>query len=480
MSIWLTPPFMKSWITRFYLGAMMQSAIELRPGFGRSALKNWCSRPSPSRSGPAWTRCCHSSNSRGEILAESRAEGARDPVLGYRFAEAGVYSIAVRDFQNAGGADVYYRLNAGALPYATSVFPLGFRATHGEVALRGFNLNGELKLPAAGQASGWGATVTLRDTPNGPLVEPVRLAVGEDPEVTEEDQPHNRPASAQRVTVPVTINGRIAGPGPAELDCYRFHAAKGAQLVMEVEAAPLGSPLEFVIEVVDVTGRPVERATLRCVAQTDLTLSDRNSATPGLRLLSWKDLTVNDFVYVAGELIRVRALPKGPDDDVQFWAVRGQRAGFLDTTPVAHAQNTTAYKVQIHPPGRVFPPNGMPVFHLYYRNDDGGPLYGKDSRLFFTAPADGDYVVRIGDVRGDGSDATLTGSPCGRPGPTSGCRLPRSIPRCRPGPASHSTSRRTAWTASTARSRSLWRGCRRGSRRHPPRWKRGRPRPHCS
>ena len=42
----------------------------------------------------------------------------------------------------------------------------------------------------------------------------------------------------------------------------------------------------------------------------------------------------------------------------------------------------------------------MPLFHVYYRNDDGGPLYGKDSYLTFDPPADGDYLVRITDVRG--------------------------------------------------------------------------------
>ena len=43
--------------------------------------------------------------------------------------------------------------------------------------------------------------------------------------------------------------------------------------------------------------------------------------------------------------------------------------------------------------------------HLPYRNDDGGPGYGKDSRLRFTAPADGDYIVRLRDVRGlEGED----------------------------------------------------------------------------
>ena len=30
------------------------------------------------------------------------------------------------------------------------------------------------------------------------------------------------------------------------------------------------------------------------------------------------------------------------------------------------------YKVGLHPPGSTFPPNGFPVFTLYYRNDDGG------------------------------------------------------------------------------------------------------------
>ena len=41
---------------------------------------------------------------------------------------------------------------------------------------------------------------------------------------------------------------------------------------------------------------------------------------------------------------------------------------------------------------------------LYYRNDDGGPGYGKDSLVRFNAPADGEYLVRIRDVQGAGGD----------------------------------------------------------------------------
>src|SRR5690606_33337484 len=55
--------------------------------------------------------------------------------------------------------------------------------------------------------------------------------------------------------------------------------------------------------------------------------------------------------------------------------------------------------------------NGLPVYRLYYENDDDPERrLGSDSVLRFLAPADGDYSVRIGDVRGfggEGYDYTL-------------------------------------------------------------------------
>ena len=66
--------------------------------------------------------------------------------------------------------------------------------------------------------------------------------------------------------------------------------------------------------------------------------------------------------------------------------------------------NTPVYKVGIHPPGEMFASNGLPLVRLYYTNDDGGPGYGSDSRLHFTAPADGSYVVRLQDVHGGGGE----------------------------------------------------------------------------
>ncbi|MGH9666457.1 MAG: c-type cytochrome domain-containing protein, partial [Bryobacteraceae bacterium] len=214
-------------------------------------------------------------------------------------------------------------------------------------------------------------------------------------------------AAAQTVSIPVTVNGRIGAPakdGTPTANYYRFHATKGQKLVLDVNARRLGSDLDSVLDVLNVKGEPVERATVRAVLETATTLSERDSVTRGVRLLSPAGINVGDYLMIGGEIIRVEELPRGPDSDTFFDAFGAQRIAYFDTTTEAHAVDKPVYKVRIYPPGKKFAPNGLPLEHLYYRNDDGGPGYSKDSRVHFTAPADGDYVVRIRDVRGLGGD----------------------------------------------------------------------------
>jgi len=59
-------------------------------------------------------------------------------------------------------------------------------------------------------------------------------------------------ATAQKVTVPVTINGTLTGP---DRDYYRFTAKAGERLVLEVEARRAGSAIDPVIRIWDGTGR---------------------------------------------------------------------------------------------------------------------------------------------------------------------------------------------------------------------------------
>jgi hypothetical protein len=316
--------------------------------------------------------------------------GIEQSMFAYRFEKAGTYYVKVADYQQSGDARHFYRIVAGEFPLIVGTYPLGVRkGTGGEVALRGYHLAPKLKLDGKPEP-GFEDSALVR--PEHAFNE-VRVALGDEPEIQSQGGP---------IPVPVTVNGRIAARG-AQND-YRFQARKGEALVLEVNARRLGSDLDSFLEVLDSKGNPIERALVRPVWQTSVTLRDHDSAGRGVRISAWDGLRAGDYVMIGGEVIRVEALPLSPDNDTLFEAFGGQRLAFFDTSTEAHAIDSAVYKVQIHPPGTNLSPNGLPIARLYYRNDDGGPGYGRDSVVHFTAPADGEYIARIRDVQGLGGD----------------------------------------------------------------------------
>jgi WD40 repeat protein len=342
----------------------------------------------------------------GQVLAEGTT------ALGYTAAQAGAYSVGIRDREYRGAADMTYRLHIGDVPVVTGVFPLGVtrgRAT--SVHVEGVNLG-----PAAGQAvsvavqadAAPGSRIPLKLNTAEPPLGNASVIVDEFPAVVVD------PAAGAELRAPGTADGILLKPNDSQT--VRFIAKKGERLLIEANARRLGSPVDPVIEILDAVGKPVPRAVLRSTARLYSTFRDHDAASPGIRLESWNELGIDDYLYADGELMRVIALPKGPDDDCQFYQSGGQRLGFLGTTSNAHAQGCPMYKVEIHPPGSTFPPNGLPVFPIAYHNDDGGPGYGKDSVLHFDPPADGSYQVRLSDARGAG-------------GPTHAYRLTIRAPR---------------------------------------------------
>lgn len=349
------------------------------------------------------------SDSGGRTLAEAgRDDPNQDAALHFRLPQDGKYTLTISDREGSGGMNDYYRVDAGALPYITRYFPLGVRAGEtAAVAVEGVNLGGvhELKVEAPKQAEG-GMTLplTLKENAGLPLNK-VRLAIGSAPEIVEQE-PNSSLAQAEQVTIPVTINGRVdsgaTGGATPDEDYFRFRASKGQQLTIDVEAARLGSPLDSVIEVLDAQGNVIPRATVRCLNQTTTTLSDRDSRTTGVRLTSTTGLHVGDYLMIGDELDQLEYIADQPDADADLRGIGGLRQAFLGTSPVVHAVNTPVYRAQILPPDADFPSNGLPVFHLTWRNDDGGPGYGADSRIDFVAPADGEYVLHLKDVRGMG------------------------------------------------------------------------------
>jgi hypothetical protein len=271
------------------------------------------------------------------------------------------------------------------------------------------NLEGQYRSTVKADANalpGMKVPVTV-DVSRGAAVGSRTLVVGELPEV-------NRPLglnspTVEELPVPGTLNGELWSP-LRPTDTWFFRAKKGQPLILETHARRLGSPLDTTIEVLDAKGNLLPRATLRALAKTFVTFRDHDSAQGNIRIDAWSELGINDWIWVNNELLRIRELPTHPDADCNFWTAGGQRTGYLDTTPTQLALGAPMYKVEIHPPATTFPPNGYPVFNIYWRNDDGGPGYGKDSRLFFDPPADGEYFVRVGSSGGT-PGANAPGSP---------------------------------------------------------------------
>ena len=226
-----------------------------------------------------------------------------------------------------------------------------------------------------------------------------------------EKEPNNDPRSAMLIKAPVKVTGVIYSKKKEDTDVFRFAAKTGEQWVLEINAARSKSPLDSKVEVLDASGQPIERVRLKAVQESWLTFRGKDSNTSGdFRLFKWDEMKLNQFLYVNGEVVKLWHYPRGPDSGYIVYPGSGSRYGYLDTTPLAHPLGQPAYIVEPLTKGAAPTANGLPTFTIYHQNDDESRRrFGKDSKLTFTAPTDGDYLVRVSDVRGfQGEDFKYT------------------------------------------------------------------------
>jgi len=220
-----------------------------------------------------------------------------------------------------------------------------------------------------------------------------------------EIEPNDAPAHPMDLKLPARVDGvlALAKDGRADIDYYRFHAKAGQKWLLETEAARKKSPADTRIDVLHADGSPVLRCLLRAVRDSSITFRPIDSQQGGLRVENWQEMDLDQFLYMSGEVGRLFRAPRGPDSEYGLYVENGARRCYFDTSAMSHTLNEPIYIVEPYAPGTRLADNGLPIFPVYYSNDDDGSRkFGHDSRLMFTAPADGTYLARVADVRGYG------------------------------------------------------------------------------
>jgi hypothetical protein len=173
-----------------------------------------------------------------------------DPVLLFKVPEDGQYVVEIKDAIYRGRPDFVYRITLGEIPYITGIFPLGARAgAAANVKLSGWNLPVDtLTIDAKDMTPGLRPlSVRKGDT----ISNTMPFAVDTLPECLERE-PNDATQAAQALTLPMIVNGRIDRPG--DEDVFRFEGRAGQEVIAEVNARRLESPLDSVLELLDAAG----------------------------------------------------------------------------------------------------------------------------------------------------------------------------------------------------------------------------------
>lgn len=172
-----------------------------------------------------------------------------DPVLYYEVPKDGDYVVEIHDTLYRGREDFVYRLTIGQLPFLTDVFPLGGQIGRlTTVKFTGWNL------PPESRAQTFKVTaisaVTARG--GGRISNYIPFDVDTLPECFDPGTNNSR-STAEPVVLPIIINGRIDKPGGWRV--YSFTGYAGQEIVAEVLARRLGSPLDSVLKLTDAAGK---------------------------------------------------------------------------------------------------------------------------------------------------------------------------------------------------------------------------------
>lgn len=163
-----------------------------------------------------------------------------DPVLFYKMPKEGTYHVEVRDSIYRGREDFVYRITVGELPFLTGIWPIGAPAgSEVELNLHGGNLaDVKTRDYVAPEMSG---LAPIEATIGGKRSNTVRFHVDQLPEENEREA-NDQMGTANRLDVPVIVNGSIGRVGDA--DFCRVKGRGNQIMIFEIFSRRLGMPVD--------------------------------------------------------------------------------------------------------------------------------------------------------------------------------------------------------------------------------------------
>ncbi|MGB7344874.1 MAG: c-type cytochrome domain-containing protein [Pirellulaceae bacterium] len=202
----------------------------------------------------------------------------------------------------------------------------------------------------------------------------------------------------------IVIEGVISQPG--EVDRYSWQTSVGEVWAIDADAIDK-SVIDPIVTILDCNDQPVLNVRVQAVRDSYFTFRGKDSNQVGdFRIFNWQEMNLKQYFYANGEVTRLWMHPRGPDSGFEVYPGEGNRWTYFGTTNTTHALGEPGYIVQPLDRGQEPTANGLPVFDIYYENDDDPMrIAGTSSRVLFTAPADGVFTARITDTRSDGGDS---------------------------------------------------------------------------
>ena len=190
-----------------------------------------------------------------ELAYADDYRGNPDPVLFFEVPQDGEYELGIRDSIYRGRHDFIYRVSISEDPFITGIFPLGGPEGKEVIAsLSGWNLPAqELTLNTDSEGK-WIRRAFIHTGKK--LSNSIPYAVDNLPECYENesaDVSNDERKAAQKINVPMIINGRIDTDGDSDL--FQFNGNAGDQIVVEVSARRLDSPMDSLLRLMDESGK---------------------------------------------------------------------------------------------------------------------------------------------------------------------------------------------------------------------------------